>query len=149
MTEKNNDQPADKKTLTLKRVNVEQSTVKQNFRHGRSKAVVVETKRRKIIRPDEAQEAPKERLTKPRVVTVTKKTTEDLVAKKEAKTSAPKSTAKNASGLSSTEMGARIRALQEAKIRSEQEEAERLKEEERRQAEQRAREAQEKEEQEP
>lgn len=42
-----------KKTLTLKRPSVEQSTVRQNFSHGRTKAVVVETKKRKFTRPDE------------------------------------------------------------------------------------------------
>jgi len=42
-----------KKTLTLKRPGVEQGTVRQNFSHGRTKAVVVETKKRKFSRPDE------------------------------------------------------------------------------------------------
>src|SRR5690606_25366076 len=46
-----------KKTLTLKRSGVEQSTVRQNFSHGRTKAVVVETKKRKFARPDEKPEA--------------------------------------------------------------------------------------------
>ncbi|MBV2142164.1 translation initiation factor IF-2 [Falsochrobactrum sp. TDYN1] len=46
-----------KKTLTLKRSGVEQSTVRQNFSHGRTKAVVVETKKRKFSRPDEKPEA--------------------------------------------------------------------------------------------
>lgn len=45
-----------KKTLTLKRSGVEQSTVRQNFSHGRTKAVVVETKKRKFSRPDEKPE---------------------------------------------------------------------------------------------
>ncbi|MFC4626436.1 translation initiation factor IF-2 [Daeguia caeni] len=45
-----------KKTLTLKRPGVEQSTVRQNFSHGRTKAVVVETKKRKFTRPDEKPE---------------------------------------------------------------------------------------------
>jgi translation initiation factor IF-2 len=39
-----------KKTLTLKRPGVEQSTVRQNFSHGRTKSVVVETKR-KFVKP--------------------------------------------------------------------------------------------------
>ncbi len=46
-----------KKTLTIKRPGVEQSTVRQNFSHGRSKSVVVETKKRKFTRPDEKPEA--------------------------------------------------------------------------------------------
>src|SRR5690349_14675349 len=46
-----------KKTLTLKRPGVEQSTVRQNFSHGRTKSVVVETKR-KFVKPGEKAEAP-------------------------------------------------------------------------------------------
>ncbi|MGE9126152.1 translation initiation factor IF-2 associated domain-containing protein, partial [Escherichia coli] len=42
-----------KKTLTLKRPGVEQSTVRQNFSHGRTKSVVVETKKRKFSLPDQ------------------------------------------------------------------------------------------------
>lgn len=45
-----------KKTLTLKRPGIEQSTVRQNFSHGRTKQVVVETKR-KFVKPGE-QAAP-------------------------------------------------------------------------------------------
>ena len=46
-----------KKTLTLKRPGIEQSTVRQNFSHGRTKQVVVETKR-KFVKPGEQQAAP-------------------------------------------------------------------------------------------
>jgi translation initiation factor IF-2 len=45
-----------KKTLTLKRPGVEQSTVRQNFSHGRTKSVVVETKKRKFNLPDQKPE---------------------------------------------------------------------------------------------
>ncbi|MEX0405452.1 translation initiation factor IF-2 [Aquibium sp. LZ166] len=45
-----------KKTLTLKRPGVEQGTVRQNFSHGRTKSVVVETKKRKFSIPGERQE---------------------------------------------------------------------------------------------
>src|SRR6185436_15126136 len=56
-----------KKTLTLKRPGMEQGTVKQNFSHGRTKSVVVETKKRKFARPDEKPEAaPAVALFKPR-----------------------------------------------------------------------------------
>ncbi|MEM6665992.1 MAG: translation initiation factor IF-2 associated domain-containing protein, partial [Pseudomonadota bacterium] len=41
-----------KKTLSLKRT-VETGTVRQSFSHGRSKAVVVEKKRRRILKPGE------------------------------------------------------------------------------------------------
>ncbi|HQF30854.1 MAG TPA: translation initiation factor IF-2 associated domain-containing protein, partial [Hyphomicrobiales bacterium] len=43
---------APKKTLTLKRSGVEQGTVRQSFSHGRTKAVVVEKKKRRIVPPD-------------------------------------------------------------------------------------------------
>ena len=45
-----------KKTLTLKRPGMEQGTVRQNFSHGRTKSVVVETKR-KFVKPGEKSEA--------------------------------------------------------------------------------------------
>ena len=45
-------------TLTLKRPAVEQSRVKQNFAHGRTKSVVVETKRKRF--GDERPQAPAE-----------------------------------------------------------------------------------------
>ncbi|MFG1361532.1 translation initiation factor IF-2 associated domain-containing protein, partial [Xanthobacter pseudotagetidis] len=44
--------PAPGKTLTLKRP-VEQGTVRQSFSHGRSKAVVVEKVKRRVIAPGE------------------------------------------------------------------------------------------------
>jgi translation initiation factor IF-2 len=44
-----------KKTLTLKRPGVEQSTVRQSFSHGRTKQVVVETKR-KFVKPGDKPE---------------------------------------------------------------------------------------------
>lgn len=47
-----------KKTLTLKRPGMEQGTVRQNFSHGRTKAVVVETKKRKFAMPGEKPDTP-------------------------------------------------------------------------------------------
>ena len=44
------------KTLSLRR-NVGQGSVKQNFSHGRSKTVVVETKRKRVLTPGSAPEA--------------------------------------------------------------------------------------------
>ena len=46
-----------KKTLTLKRPGLEQGTVRQNFSHGRTKSVVVETKKRKFSLPGEKSDA--------------------------------------------------------------------------------------------
>ena len=45
-----------KKTLTLKRGGVEQSTVRQNFSHGRTNSVLVETKKRRMVKPDDPKE---------------------------------------------------------------------------------------------
>ncbi|MCP9229266.1 translation initiation factor IF-2 [Mesorhizobium sp. LMG 17147] len=45
-----------KKTLTLKRPGMEQGTVRQNFSHGRTKSVVVETKKRKFSLPADKPE---------------------------------------------------------------------------------------------
>ena len=45
-----------KKTLTLKRPGVEQSTVRQSFSHGRTNNVVVETKKRRIVNPHDAKD---------------------------------------------------------------------------------------------
>ncbi|MFP1630183.1 translation initiation factor IF-2 [Zhengella sp. ZM62] len=127
---------ASKKTLTLKRGGNEQGVVRQNFSHGRTKAVVVETKKRKFTRPDE----------KPAAET----------ARPAAAAAAPQAPARpkpaprpvqapsGASGLSSGEMDARRRALEEAKAREAEdriraeEEARRLAEEDERRARERA-----------
>ena len=100
-----------KKTLTLKRPSVEQGTVRQSFSHGRSKSVVVETKKRKFSRPDERSEAAT--VFKPR----------PAAAPRPADAPAPE--AKPSSGgagvvlneLSNEEMEARRRALEDAKVR--------------------------------
>lgn len=126
MSENNNDKITGKRTLTLKRSVLETSTVKQNFSHGRTKAVVVETKRRKITRPDEKAEI-QQPITKPHVASQRSKPRFE-----EAKPSKP--VAK--SNLSSAEMEARLRALEEAHIQEKitreraEEEARRAKERE-------------------
>ncbi|WP_375644638.1 translation initiation factor IF-2 [Bartonella sp. MR100HLJHH] len=106
MSENNNDKTTVKKTLTLKRSVLETSTVKQNFSHGRTKAVVVETKRRKITRPDEKAETPQP-ITKPHVAAQRSKPRFEGKKPQESMTK---------SNLSSTEMEARLRALEEAHI---------------------------------
>ncbi|MEP6565389.1 MAG: translation initiation factor IF-2 associated domain-containing protein, partial [Mesorhizobium sp.] len=45
-----------KKTLTLKRPGTEQGIVRQNFSHGRTKQVLVETKKRKFSMPGDKPE---------------------------------------------------------------------------------------------
>ncbi|WP_273754615.1 translation initiation factor IF-2 [Bartonella sp. MM73XJBT.G] len=106
MSENNNDKTTSKKTLTLKRSVLETSTVKQNFSHGRTKAVVVETKRRKITRPDEKAEV-QQPITKPHVAPQRSK---PCFEEKKPQESVAKS------NLSSAEMEARLRALEEAHI---------------------------------
>jgi len=46
------------KTLTLKRTGVEQGMVRQSFSHGRTKAVVVEKVKRRVVAPGEAKAEP-------------------------------------------------------------------------------------------
>ncbi|MDY8107837.1 translation initiation factor IF-2 [Fulvimarina sp. 2208YS6-2-32] len=46
-----------KKTLSLKRGGNEPGTVRQNFSHGRTKNVVVETKKRRVTRPEAGETA--------------------------------------------------------------------------------------------
>src|SRR5262245_53144435 len=45
------------RTLSLRRPAVEQGRVRQNFPHGRSKTVVVETKRKRVIPPAKPAES--------------------------------------------------------------------------------------------
>jgi len=119
MTDKEKDAAgAPKKTLTLKRASVELSSVKQSFSHGRTKAVVVETKRRKISLPgdkvttDKGGAGETQPITKPHVAPRLKRTIETPPPAKES----PKT-----SSLSSAEMEARKRALEEARLRAEEE----------------------------
>ena len=103
-----------KKTLTLKRPGVEQSTVRQNFSHGRTKSVVVETKR-KFVKPGEKPEAVSVFTPKPAPAPVKPVTQEapPVVAK------APAAERPNLvlSDLSAGEIEARRRALEGSKVR--------------------------------
>ncbi|MEM9331504.1 MAG: translation initiation factor IF-2 [Pseudomonadota bacterium] len=119
--------PEKKKTLTLRGGGLSQGTVRQNFSHGRTKSVVVETRKRKIVKPGEAAPA----------ATPEKKP----VDAKEA----PKPASDAASTLSKNEVEARARALEKAKVRD-VEDAKRREEEDKRRAEEDARRAKEKEE---
>jgi len=65
MTETETKNPGEKtlkvtssKTLTLKRTGIEQGVVRQSFSHGRSKPVVVEKVKRRVIGPGEAKPEP-------------------------------------------------------------------------------------------
>ena len=119
--------PEKKKTLTLRGGGLSQGTVRQNFSHGRTKSVVVETRKRKIVKPGETAPA----------AAPEKKPVE---AKEP-----PKPTGEAASNLSKSEVEARARALEKAKVRD-VEDAKRREEEEKRQAEEDARRVKEKEE---
>jgi len=119
MSDNNSDNEAGqekKKTLTLKGSGISQGTVRQNFSHGRTKSVVVETRKRRINKPGEAP-AVKEADPKP-------------VAAPTPVTEAPKETTPSIN-LSKSEVEARTRALEEAKVRA-VEDAKRSEEEDKR-----------------
>jgi len=95
-----------KKTLSLRGSGVSQGTVRQNFSHGRSKAVVVETRKRRITKPGEK---PAEAPTAPKAP---EPAVEDVFP----------------SNLSKSEVEARRRALEDAKARQSDEEQEKAEE---------------------
>ncbi|MCB1426896.1 MAG: translation initiation factor IF-2 N-terminal domain-containing protein, partial [Notoacmeibacter sp.] len=127
---------ASKKTLTIKRGGNEQGVVRQNFSHGRTKAVVVETKKRKFTRPDEK---PAAETAKPAAPAAPAAPSAPAAARPQAPARPkpaprPVQSPSRGSGLSSGEMDARRRALEEAKARETEERA-RAEEEARRRAE--------------
>ncbi|RUM99176.1 translation initiation factor IF-2 [Pseudaminobacter arsenicus] len=144
-----------KKTLTLKRPGLEQGTVRQNFSHGRTKHVVVETKKRKFTMPGEKPEQAAPSVFAPKPQPVAAPVVQE--APKPAPAPAPTPPERMVlNELSSSEMEARRRALEgskareiedrqraaeEAKRRQEEEERRRREREEsaRRQAEEEAR----------
>ena len=136
-TESTKDSAKGGRTLSVSRTTVEQSRVRQNFSHGRSKTVVVETKRKRILgapgakpgatpaTPAAAKPASAPAAPKPLVVEK-KPSAPKTVAKKSV---APKPAA-NLGKLSAREQEARNRALAGAKVRAVEEEAERKRNEE-------------------
>lgn len=118
-SEENSTGNGPKKTLSLKGSGLSQGTVRQNFSHGRSKAVVVETRKRRIGKPTEVTQTPT-------VETVVKR---KPVVNKEAASSEQKPTSQKLGGLSANEMDARRKALEEAKVRAVEEEQRRIREE--------------------
>ncbi|WP_157017623.1 translation initiation factor IF-2 [Mesorhizobium xinjiangense] len=128
-----------KKTLTLKRPGMEQGTVRQNFSHGRSKSVVVETKKRKFTIPGEKPEvAPAPAAPNPQSATHSAPMPAPAPAPaQEAPRTAPQQAERSGmvlNELSSEEMQARRRALEGAKVR-EAEDRQRATEEAKRRAE--------------
>ncbi len=98
--------------------------VRQKFSHGRTKPVVVETKRRRVV-------VPKPGAAKPAAE-------KSQAARAAAGSEAARQASKRPAGISDAELERRLKALQEAKKR-EAEEARRREEEERRRAEERER----------
>ena len=86
-------------------------TVKQSFSHGRSNNVVVETKKRRIVKPGEE----KSTVFAPKTDSVTPPPAKP--APKPVEPAAPAPTGDASGKLSTGEMDARARALEEAKIR--------------------------------
>ncbi len=106
-----------KKTLTLKRPGMEQGTVRQNFSHGRTKSVVVETKKRKFALPGEKSEpAPAISLFKPRPPQPAPAPAAE-VQRPQPAPPAPERSGMVLNELSNEEMEARRRALEGSKAR--------------------------------
>src|SRR5690606_15006020 len=103
-----------KKTLTLKRP--EQGTVRQSFSHGRTKAVVVETKKRKFARPDGSPEPTAAPASKPKPRPAPSQQTQPSPRRE---TPRPQQSRPGVvlNELSKSEMEARRRALQDSKVR--------------------------------
>ena len=142
-----------KKTLTLKRPGVEQGTVRQNFSHGRTKAVVVETKKRKFNIPGEKPEAPATTQVfapKPQVQPIRQQPVVQAprpqpqrsgMVLNELSTSEMEARRRALEGAKSREAEERVRAVEDARRRAEEEERRKREREEsaRRQAEEEAR----------
>ncbi len=105
MSEKEGESPKEKKTLTLRGSGISQGTVRQNFSHGRTKSVVVETRKRRITKPGDAP------------ATETPAAKAKPAAPASVETATKPEAEKPASNLSKSELDARTRALEEAKAR--------------------------------
>ncbi|WP_162654347.1 translation initiation factor IF-2 [Lentilitoribacter sp. Alg239-R112] len=102
-----------KKTLTLKGAGLGQGTVRQDIGRGRSKSVVVETRKRRISRPDEEKPTislkPREKTPPPAAAPVKKEPAPSPMR--------PKPTVQQGSRLSASEMEARRKALEGSRVR--------------------------------
>ncbi len=135
------DKKSGKPTLSLKRTTLEAGRVRQNIGHGRSKTVVVETKRKRVITPPGKAAPTAEAPARPQMKEPEKPATP--AARKpaeEKKPAAPKPApaAESLEGLTPEEREARLRAIELAKQRAIEEEK-RRQEEARRRAEEEAR----------
>ena len=126
-----------KKTLTLKRSGVEQGTVRQDMGRGRTKAVVVETRKRRLSRPEDEKPAAAAPVVQPKPVAPQRPPAPARVEPRRA----PVKPAAVLKQLSASEMDARKRALANAKIRDAEERLQAEAEAKRRAAEEAARQA--------
>ncbi len=106
------------RTLSVSRTTVEQSKVRQNFSHGRSKTVVVETRRKRVLGAPGAAGKPAPKIPQP-----APPAPDAPVTPASKPTPAPEATAKGR--LTSGEQQAREKALAEAKVRAVEEEVDR------------------------
>jgi len=112
-----------KKTLTLSGRNVEQGTVRQSFSHGRTKAVVVEKKKRRMLGPGQTEAKPETAPVKESDKSAA------VIVRKPPPTRRGNLNMTSAGGgaaartLNEREMGARAQALAEARVREEEERA--------------------------
>ncbi|WP_420406643.1 translation initiation factor IF-2 [Hoeflea sp.] len=130
-----------KKTFSLKRPSVEQGMVRQEMGRGRTKAVVVETRKRRINRPEDDKPAQPITL-KPRKAPAQEKPAETPAPAAPAEPAAPSRGGVVLNELSASEVEARRRALEDSRVRdaeerkrAEAEAARRAEEEARRKAE--------------
>ena len=137
-----------KKTFSLKRPSVEQGTVRQEMGRGRTKAVVVETRKRRINRPDDDNKPAQTISLKPRAPAPAQPAAKEPVAPAPAPERRPAPQPNRGAvlnDLSASEMEARRKALEGARVR-EVEERKQAEEDAKRRAEEEARLAKEREE---
>jgi len=134
-----------KKTLTLKRPGLEQGTVRQNFSHGRTKSVVVETKKRKFSLPGDKPEPAAPPVFTPKPAVAAAPAAPVVREAPKAPPPPPERSGMVLNELSRGEMEARRRALEGSKAR-EVEDRQRAQEEAKRRAEEEERRKREREE---
>ena len=135
-----------KKTFSLKRPSIEQGTVRQEMGRGRTKAVVVETRKRRINRPEDENKPAQTISLKPRAPAPAQPAAKEPAAPAPERRPAPQpNRGAVLNDLSASEMEARRKALEGARVR-EVEERKQAEEDAKRRAEEEARLAKEREE---
>ena len=146
MTENNDDKTinvAGKKTLTLKPSGVQQGTVRQDMGRGRTKAVVVETRKRRINRPEDERPVtpvtPVQRAPEPQQTRPAPQQARPMPQHQQRSEQTRPRVGVVLNQLSADEVEARRRALAEAQIRDAAEARQRIEDEARRKVEEEAR----------